>query len=214
MLRGMQMRTAVTVLVLLLTLLFNPYAAACAAELTGAALIDALRAGGFNLYFRHAATDWSQQDRVKAATDWLSCDPTRIRQLSDQGRETARDVGAAMRRLRVPVNEVLASPYCRTMETARLMGVGEVRPSNEVINLRVASYFGGRDSVIISARRLLGSATAEGGNRVIVAHGNVARDATPVYPGEAELVVFRPDGEGGFTVVGRVSPATWQSLAD
>ena len=129
-------------------------------------------------------------------------------------RQTARDIGAAMRRLRVPVNEVLASPYCRTMETARLLGVGEVRPSNEVINMRVASYFGGRESVIITARRLLGSATAEGGNRVIVAHGNVARDATPVYPGEAELVVFRPDGEGGFTVVGRVSPAAWQSLAD
>ena len=80
--------------------------------------------------------------------------------------------------------------------------------------MRVASYFGGRGSVIITARRLLGSATAEGGNRVIVAHGNVARDATPVYPDEAEMVVFRPDGEGGFIVVGRVSPATWQSLAD
>ena len=208
------MRKAVTILALYLTLLFNPYAASGAAELTGAALIDALRAGGFNLYFRHAATDWSQQDRVKAVDDWLSCDQTRIRQLSDQGRETARNIGAAMRSLRVPVNEVLASPYCRTMETARLLGLGEVRPSNEVINLRVASYFGGRESVIVTARRLLGSATAEGGNRVIVAHGNVARDATPVYPGEAEMVVFRPDGEGGFTVVGRVSPATWQSLAD
>ena len=208
------MRKAVTILALYLTLLFNPYAASGAAELTGAALIDALRAGGFNLYFRHAATDWSQQDRVKAVDDWLSCDPTRIRQLAEQGRETARNIGAAMRRLRVPVNEVLASPYCRTMETARLLGLGEVRPSNEVINLRVASYFGGRESVIVTARRLLGSATAEGGNRVIVAHGNVARDATPVYPGEAEMVVFRPDGEGGFTVVGRVSPATWQSLAD
>ena len=132
----------------------------------------------------------------------------------DPGREAARDIGAAMRRLRIPVNEVLASPYCRTMDTARLLGLGEVRPSNDVINLRVASYFGGREQVIATARRLLGTATVAGGNRVIVAHGNVARDATPVFPNEAEAIVFRPDGRGGFTVVGRLSAAMWRALAD
>ncbi len=208
------MRTAAIVFAILTALLLHPQPPACAAELTGTALVDALRSGGFNLYFRHAATDWSQQDRVTVVDDWLSCDPTRIRQLSDPGREAARDIGAAMRRLRIPVNEVLASPYCRTMDTARLLGLGEVRPSNDVINLRVASYFGGREQVIATARRLLGTATVAGGNRVIVAHGNVARDATPVYPNEAEAIVFRPDGRGGFTVVGRLSAAMWRALAD
>ena len=208
------MRTAAIVFAILTALLLHPQPPACAAELTGTALVDALRSGGFNLYFRHAATDWSQQDRVTVVDDWLSCDPTRIRQLSDPGREAARDIGAAMRRLRIPVNEVLASPYCRTMDTARLLGLGEVRPSNDVINLRVASYFGGREQVIATARRLLGTATVAGGNRVIVAHGNVARDATPVFPNEAEAIVFRPDGRGGFTVVGRLSAAMWRALAD
>lgn len=50
------------------------------AKLNGQALIDALRGGGFNLYFRHAATDWSQQNRVSRRDDWLSCDAIEIRQ--------------------------------------------------------------------------------------------------------------------------------------
>jgi hypothetical protein len=35
-----------------------------------------------------------------------------------------------------------------------------------------------------------------------------------VYPGEAEAVVFRPDGEGGFAFVGRLEPGQWKELAD
>lgn len=86
------------------------------------------------------------------------------------------------------------------------MGLGAVQASNDVINLRVAEYFGGRQAVIATARRLLALTTDPGSNRVIVAHGNVAQAATPVYPGEGEMVIFKPDGEGAFTFVGRLSP--------
>jgi hypothetical protein len=46
-----------------------------AAELEGKALVEALQDGGYNIYFRHAPTDWGQHDRVEAAGDWTSCDP-------------------------------------------------------------------------------------------------------------------------------------------
>lgn len=177
------------------------------------ALIKALRAGGYSIYFRHAATDWSHSDQVSGRGDWTSCDAQRMRQLADAGRQTALAIGSAIRNLDIPVSEVLASPYCRTVETAELMALGPVQSSTAVINLRIADYFGGRSSVIASAQALLGSAPRSPGNRVIVAHGNVAREATPVYPGEAEAVIFAPDGEGGFTVVARVTPADWQRLA-
>ena len=49
--------------------------------------------------------------------------------------------------------------------------------------------------------------------RVIVAHGNVAREATPVYPGEGEMVIFKPDGKGQFTFVGRITPDRWVELS-
>ncbi len=182
-------------------------------ELSDAQLVGALRQGGYNIYFRHAATDWSQSDQVREAGDWTSCDPSRIRQLSDDGRETARAVGAAIRALGVPVGKVLASPYCRTAETASLMELGQVETTTDVMNMRVAEYFGGREAIVKTARSRLAAKPAPGTNTVIVAHGNVARDSTPVYPGEAEGVVFLPDGNGGFSVITRVSPERWGELA-
>src|SRR6266705_2844802 len=69
------------------------------------------------LYFRHAATDFSQNDeRMKSYDD---CDNQR--NLIDKGRADARAVGAAIRELRISVERVLASPFCRTVETAQLI---------------------------------------------------------------------------------------------
>lgn len=206
-------RPVLTILALLLALL-GPAAAQETGATTDEALVRALRAGGFNIYFRHAETDWSQSDRVMDAGDWVSCDPARIRQLSDTGRETARAVGAAIRALRIPVGLVLASPYCRTVQTAELLGVGAVQPTLDVMNLRVAEYFGGRAAIVRTARARLAAAPLPGTNTVIAAHGNVAREATPVYPSEAEGVVFEPDGEGGFRVVARLRPEDWARLAE
>lgn len=209
------MRTSRMLPALLLVLSLGAGAAAAEpqGELHGAALIAALRAGGHTLYFRHAATDWSQQDSVEQAGDWTSCDPARFRQLSDQGRATARAIGAAMRALAVPVARVLASPYCRTVQTAELMDLAPVETTDAVINMRVASYFGGRQAVLATAQALLQTPPPMASNTLVVAHGNVARDATPVYPDEAEAVIFRPDGAGGFHFVGRLSPTDWVQLA-
>jgi hypothetical protein len=162
-------------------------------SLEGKALVEALRAGGYNIYFRHVATDWSQSDDVGSRNDWLDCDPARMRQLSDAGRDAAVAIGNAMRRLKIPVFEVLASPYCRTQETARLMAVGPVEASTDVMNLR---------------------APQPGSNRVIVAHGNVAREATPAYPSEGEGLVFKPGDDGEFYLVGRIEPEQWASLLE
>jgi hypothetical protein len=80
------------------------------------------------------------------------------------------------------------------------------------MNLRSASYFGGREAIVAAAQRLLSSPPPEGANRVIVAHGNVAREATPVYPDEGEGLVFEP-AANGFRLVGRLTPAAWSRLA-
>lgn len=177
-------------------------------------LVHALRSGGYNIYFRHAQTDWSQSDRIDKPGDWESCDPSRVRQLSDTGRDTARSVGEAMRRLEIPVGRVLASPYCRAVDTARHMELGPVETTTAVMNMRSAEYFGGRDAVVATARELLSTPPRPGTNTVIAAHGNVAQAATPVYPGEAEGVVFRPEGKGEFTFVGRLTPEQWTALAN
>ncbi|PVV15696.1 MAG: hypothetical protein B6D77_01665 [gamma proteobacterium symbiont of Ctena orbiculata] len=177
-------------------------------------LLAQLRSGGYTLYFRHVATDWSKQDRVTKAGDWLSCDVSQMRQLSDSGRAEARAIGEAIRDLGIPVGQVLASPYCRTMETAKLFDVGPVVSTTVVMNLRSAGYFGGRDKIVASAQRLLSTPPAAGANRVVVAHGNVAREATPVYPDEGEGVVFLADGKGGFDVIARIPPERWRRMLE
>ena len=180
--------------------------------LTGEALVEALRAGGLNVYFRHARTNWSQSDQIGQPEDWNSCDPSRVRQLSEEGRQQARQIGEAIRALDIPVGEIVASPYCRTVETAREMGLGAVEPSTDIINLRVARFFGGQAAVVATARARLAEPPPGGTNRILVAHGNVARESTPVYPSEAEGVMFQPDGTGGFRVVGRLRPEDWAEL--
>lgn len=197
-------------LILFLTL---PFLVHAQEVLSGQELIEALQQGGYNLYFRHEATEWSQQDLVNKKDDWLSCNGNEIRQLSEQGLHRAQNTGEAMRRLNIPVNEVLASPYCRTVETARQLGLGEVQVSTAVINLRVADYFGGREAVILKAQKLLAQPPKAESNRVIVAHGNIAQAATPVYPGEGEAVIFKPDGNGHFVFVGRITPEQWVQLS-
>src|SRR5262245_63698286 len=92
-------------------------AAAASPPLAGTALRDTLRRGGYVLYFRHTSTDFGQNDDGMTSFD----DCTKQRNLTDKGRAEARAIGAAIARLKIPVGEVLASPYCRTVETAKLI---------------------------------------------------------------------------------------------
>ena len=206
---------AVWVMVILLSgfALFDVAAAQSGAKLEGQALVAALRQGGYNIYFRHAATDWSQNDQVLKAGDWASCDSGRMRQLSDAGRQTASAVGDAMRSLKIPVGQIFASPYCRTVQTARYMQLGTVETTTDIMNMRVAEYFGGTSVIAERTRRRLSMRPQAGTNTVLVAHGNVLVTATDVYPQEAEAIVFRSEGKGKNAFVARISPREWVRLA-
>lgn len=173
----------------------HPVRAQDTAVLTGKALVQELRAGRYNVYFRHAATNWSQSDHIREAGDWTSCDPSQVRQLSDEGRRSARAVGRAMRALKIPVGRILASPYCRTVDTAKLINLGRVETTTDIANLRVAAYFSGRDAIAKCAQARLTTPPVNSMNTVLVAHGNVARHATQVYADEGEGIVFRPPRE-------------------
>lgn len=175
-------------------------------------LLDKLRDGGYVIYFRHAATDWDQHDREDALPAAASCDPQRMRQLSAEGRESARQIGAVIQTLGIPVGQVLASEYCRTAETARLLALGEVTTTRDVINVRVAHLVGGRDRLRQTARQRLGHVPAPGTNTVIVAHGNVFVLAAGTRPPEAGAAVVLPRGGDAFDVVAILEPTDWELL--
>jgi hypothetical protein len=161
------------------------------------ALGTALRQGGYVIYFRHTATDMSRSDA--GMTGFADC--ARQRPLNEQGRADARAIGGAIRALRVPLNEVLASPFCRTLETARLI-FGQARASDDLL-LRAA----GGDYPAL--RQLFSTPVAAGRNRWLVGHGIPFRAiAGPPHLLEGEAAVLKPDGER-WTVVARVPVEGW-----
>ena len=75
--------------------------------------IKALRGGGHVIVFRHGATHADQAD-----TDPLNlANVAKQRQLNDQGRALAREIGEAMRKLQIPVGQVQTSMFYRAIET-------------------------------------------------------------------------------------------------
>lgn len=172
--------------------------------LEGAALVRALRGGGYTLYFRHTATDFSQHDR--AMTGYAEC--ATQRNLSDAGRAQARAIGEAIRALGLPVGEVIASPFCRTMETGRLM-FGRAEPSTVVRGYEGTSPANADYARLVA---LLASPPAPGTLRMITSHGNPFRAvAGPPHLGEGEAAVLKPAG-AGFAVVARIRPGDWAGL--
>jgi phosphohistidine phosphatase SixA len=181
-------------------------AAPDAGTLAGRPLLAALKAGGLVLYFRHASTDFGQNDEQMTVYE----DCARQRNLTDAGRAEARVIGAAIERLGVPVGDVLASPFCRTMETARLIfGRATATPA-----VRGGPAAGVAPDRYAELRKLLSSSPPAGTDLAIVSHGNPFRAVTgEPYLTEGEAAVIRPLGKDGFRIIARIAKDGWDSLA-
>jgi hypothetical protein len=170
-----------------------------------AALLRALREGGYVLYMRHASTDFGQNDAKM--TGYEDC--ANQRNLTAKGRQEARDIGAHVKRLAIPIGKVLASPYCRTMETARLV-FGSAQATHDVRGGPVRSDDPKRYDAL---KKLLSTPVPRGENRVISSHGNpFYAVAGPPYLAEGEIAVVRPEGAMRFTVIARIRPGDWSAL--
>ncbi len=179
---------------------------ASATPLRGPQLLAALRAGGYILYFRHADTDHRENDDRMTSFD----DCATQRNLTDRGRDHSRAIGEAIRALGIPIGAVLASPLCRTMETATLaFGSAQKAPA-----VREGGPLPpGSPGRFPALRALLSTPVAPGANTVIVGH------AYPYYAlvggqylSEGEADVVRPRG-GDFQVMARVELRQWRDLA-
>ena len=175
-----------------------------ATPVSGQQLLSALRKGGYVIYFRHTSTDFSRDDsRSKSEED---CDNQRP--LTDKGREEARQIGAAFRELKIPVSRVLASPRCRTMETA-MLAFGRADKADEV---RGGPSMPDSPDRYALLRTLLSTPGKAGANVVIASHGNpfYATAGAP-YLAEGEAAVIRPLGKD-FEIVARVKHDAWKKL--
>ena len=170
----------------------------------GAELVEALRAGGHVLYFRHGKTDLSTRDADRTSLD--NCATQRV--LSDEGRQQMTQIGQHFKRLRIPVGHVLASPYCRTLETARL-AFGKVTSDLELSHT-VTADAATTQRRAVALTKLLATVPAPGSNTVLSGHTGNLQEATGIWPSpEGVAIVFKPDGRGSSRYVATIDPTRW-----
>ncbi len=180
------------------------------------ALVDELRKGGLVIFFRHAATDWSQLD--VSYEDFEN--RAGQRNLSEAGKADAASIGKAFQDLGIPIDSVLVSPMWRCRDTAQiafgryekrieLFGKVPQKGSVDVTELR-SQYRAART-------KMLSTAPTHGMNRVLVGQQD---PMIPVIRGlhrdelrEGDALVIRPLGGGKFKILAQVTPADWSRLA-
>ena len=182
-----------------------------AQELGKGALLDALRAGGYVIVMRHASSPRTKPDAASAAAGNVDHE----RQLDEHGRETAKAMGEAIRRLGIPVGEVLSSPTFRAMQTARLLNLAA---PTDVPELGDGGQ-GMREDTEGTRSAWLRAKAAEPvparTNRLMITHvpnlnGAFGEAADGMTDGESLIV--KPDG-GHAVVIARVKIDQWSSLA-
>jgi phosphohistidine phosphatase SixA len=162
-------------------------------------LARALKEGGVALVMRHAITE-KTTDREEEVGDCST-----QRNLSDEGRAQARAIGRDIEALGVPVDEVLASPLCRTTETAEL-AFGDAEPSMALLS----AVEGASAADMRRIERLRRMANApDGSAKALVTHTANIGGAFGESVQEGDIVVVR-----GGEVLGIVGADDWDRLIE
>ncbi|SQB93201.1 phosphoglycerate mutase [Clostridium tetanomorphum] len=133
-------------------------------------LLDILRNGGYILYIRHGeATVGVDQPNL----NFQYC--LTQRNLSEIGRRQAVYYGETLRSLQIPINyPILASPFCRTIETAQLaFGMENVKIDPFWVEIyRLSGNLSNEEQnrILVSLQSKLEIKPPQGSNKVIIAH--------------------------------------------
>ncbi|HET7848744.1 MAG TPA: histidine phosphatase family protein [Pseudolabrys sp.] len=200
-------------LVVALTLL--PFSAS-AADVAG--MIAMLRQGGYVLVIRHGATDNGQKDVYPFVFD----DMKKQRQLSEQGRQAARQMGDAIKTLNIPLGEIYTSKLNRAIETGSLISGGRTIQVAALTDSGAGSASamsepGGSNAKIGKAiRDLVNKAPVAGTNNVLVTHKTNIADAFGKSVSdvkEGETLIYKPGASGAPALVGRMQSGDWTAQA-
>ena len=123
------------------------------------------------------------------------------RNLDETGRAQARALGEAFRKRGVRVQLVRSSPWCRCLETGRLMDVGAVESSWPVASSE-------KSPERLKALREMIAGWQGPDTLVLVTHALTGQALIGVMPAQAETVVLRPapGSAQGATLVGWIPP--------
>ena len=182
-------------------------------------LADNLRGGGYVIYVRHTKTDKDWGDQVSPKLNLDDCSTQR--RLSNDGKAEAKQIGQGVNFANIPVGDVVSSEYCRAYNTAELAFGKFTKDSN--LNFLPCIECTAKDYQDYAARisPLLSKKPASGVNTFLVGHDDPFQGATMlveppngIYPAPMGVsYVVKPMGGGKFTLVAKLLPSQWQSLA-
>jgi phosphohistidine phosphatase SixA len=178
---------------------------------SGAALVAALRRGGYVILMRHASSPSAAPVAVHSNPDNVQ----RERQLDEQGQATARAMGEAFRRLKIPIGAVLSSPTYRALETVKVAKLGQPTTFPEL-----GQFEGGMSAEKSGARAnwlkaKVAERPAAGTNTLVVTHYPNIAEAFPQEANglaEGEALILHPDNHDGASLVARVKIDEWTSF--
>jgi phosphohistidine phosphatase SixA len=186
--------------VALIALTFAIALAAVPARADEVAAWAALRAGGNVALMRHTDAPGGTGDPPGFKLE----DCATQRNLSAKGRSDAAEIGARLKAEGIAFEKILSSPWCRCMDTARLLDMGTVEPAptfSNVVVLRdqTEALTQGAQAVIADWRGA--------GTLLVVTHGANIRALTGISPATGEIVVVDAAEDGSIETVGRIPPA-------
>ncbi len=180
-----------------------------AQALHGEALVKALRQGGYVIVMRHTSSPREAPDKKAANSDNVKVE----RQLDEEGRTTAIAMGKALRDLKIPVGEVLASPTYRALETVRYAQLGNPRTYEELGD-GGQSMQGGTEAQATWLQKRV-TQFPMGVNTIVVTHFPNMTRAFPQWSSglaDGEALVFGSDGKGGTSLVARIKIEEWPGM--
>jgi broad specificity phosphatase PhoE len=181
-------------------------------------VVTALRTGGTYLLIRHGVADVPGWKLTAGSTEQTGIDlddcATQVN-LSEAAKRELAVMASDIATLAIEIRTVLASPYCRTLETARIL-FGKATPHDALLRPSYVPLPGRRPADPAAQRlavvkQMVAVAPAGSGNVALVTHGEIVRGVTGLDLAMGETVIVRPDGSGGHVVIGRVLPAAWKA---
>jgi phosphohistidine phosphatase SixA len=177
-------------------------------------VLEDMKKGGYVVVVRHGRTDESAQTKDQSPLDLSNCSGQLM--LNEMGKRQARAIGEAFKKAEVPVGQVIASTYCRAMETGRL-AFGKAEPSDALLLEAFVPAPGTPvpppwPQRVEMMKQLVATAPAAGTNTVLITHFPNVKAMLGVQIGFGDAAIVKPDGHGGVVVIARITAKEWAAF--
>mgnify|MGYP002635851366 CR=1 FL=1 len=151
---------------------------------------------GYVLLMRHALAPG-----IGDPDNFLLGDCRTQRNLSDEGRADAQDIGQWLERREVKIYRIETSRWCRAKETAELLNIGPVKLNKNLDSLFLESNLSSNKQTINIEKRIAKHRNKKG-LLILVGHSVNMSALTGISLESGEGVLVRTDSQGALKIMG------------